>query len=55
MSEDGSALLFNYDVQSERTGIASLLSDIKAAKIDLRDIQTSESSLEDIFVDLVKE
>lgn len=55
LNEDGSALLFNYDVKSERTGIASLLSDIKAAKIDLRDIQTSESSLEDIFVDLVKE
>ena len=55
LSDDGLSLSYEYDVNASRTGIASLISDIQAAGIILRDIQTSQSSLEDIFVTLVKE
>jgi ABC-2 type transport system ATP-binding protein len=51
---DGSALIYNYDTQGERTGITALLQDLNKAGIRLRDLETSQSSLEDIFVDLVK-
>ena len=54
-SEDGRALIYTYDTRAERTGITSLLKDIQAAGLGLKDIQTSQSSLEDIFVTLVKE
>ncbi len=54
-SEDGGALIYTYDTRAERTGITSLLKDIQAAGLGLKDIQTSQSSLEDIFVTLVKE
>jgi len=53
--EDGCALVFSYDRSAERTGITSLLSDLSKAGLVLRDVQTRQSSLEDIFVDLVKE
>ncbi|MGB2069662.1 MAG: multidrug ABC transporter ATP-binding protein, partial [Candidatus Puniceispirillaceae bacterium] len=43
-----------YDTRGERTGITRLLTDINGAGLSLRDVQTSQSSLEDIFVDLVK-
>ena len=55
LSDDGLSLSYEYDVNASRTGIASLISDIQAAGFILRDIQTSQSSLEDIFVTLVKE
>lgn len=55
LSEDGMSLSYDYDVNASRTGIASLISDLQAAGVALRDIQTSQSSLEDIFVNLVKE
>jgi len=55
LSEDGMSLSYDYDVNASRTGIASLISDLQAAGVVLRDIQTSQSSLEDIFVNLVKE
>lgn len=55
LSDDGLSLSYEYDVNASRTGIASLISDIQAAGLILRDIQTSQSSLEDIFVTLVKE
>ena len=48
-------LVYTYDTQSERTGITRLLSDMQAAGLALRDVQTRQSSLEDIFVGLVKE
>lgn len=55
LSEAGDALFYEYDINNKRTGIATLLSDLQKAGVILRDIQTSQSSLEDIFVNLVKE
>ena len=55
LSEDGRALTYSYDRGAERTGIVTLLRDLSAAGIVIRDLQTSQSSLEDIFVDLVRE
>ena len=54
LENSGYALLYTYDMRSERTGITQLLTEIKNAGLGLRDIHTSQSSLEDIFVDLVK-
>jgi ABC-2 type transport system ATP-binding protein len=54
LSAEG-ALIFTYDTQSERTGITKLLSDVAEAGLVLRDVVTRQSSLEDIFVDLVHE
>ena len=54
-AEDGNTLTYTYDVHGERTGITSLLQDLNAAGISLRDVQTHQSSLEEIFVDLVGE
>ena len=53
--EDGSELIFTYDTHKERTGITTLLADLSDAGIKFRDLQTKQSSLEEIFVDLVKE
>ena len=55
LAEDGSRLTYVYDTKAERTGITGLLTDLSAAGLALRDLQTSQSSLEDIFVDLVKD
>lgn len=55
LSDDGSELTYTYDTQAERTGITSLLRDLAAAGIRFRDLQTSQSSLEEIFVSLVSE
>jgi ABC-2 type transport system ATP-binding protein len=55
LAEDGEQLVYTYDTQSERTGITSLLGDIRAAGIKFHDLDTSQSSLEEIFVSLVKE
>jgi ABC-2 type transport system ATP-binding protein len=55
LSADGSELTYTYDTQSERTGITSLLEDLADAGIGFRDLRTEESSLEDIFVNLVRE
>ena len=54
LENSGYALLYTYDMRERRTGITQLLTDIKNAGLGLRDINTSQSSLEDIFVDLVK-
>lgn len=54
LSENGLVITYSYDTKSERTGIASLLGDMTDAGLILRDIQTSQSSLEDIFVNLVR-
>ena len=53
--QDGHALLFTYDTNAERTGIRSMLNDLDAAGLVMRDIQTRQSSLEEIFVGLVQE
>ena len=52
--DDGHALLYDYDTKGERTGITSLLSDLRNAGIRFFDLDTTESSLEDIFVSLVR-
>ena len=52
-SDDGTTLTYTYDTTAARTGIATLLGDLAAAGILLRDVQTHQSSLEDIFVGLV--
>lgn len=54
LSEDGRQLTFTYDTRAERTGITALLNDMRAAGIGFVDLNTTQSSLEDIFVDLVK-
>ena len=55
LSEDGSTLTYTFDVQQEeRTGIAGLLRRLAEQGIDFRDLHSSESSLEDIFVSLVR-
>ncbi|MBE3637864.1 ABC transporter ATP-binding protein [Mangrovicoccus algicola] len=51
----GRTLIYSYDTKSDGTGITRLLSDLQAAGLSLRDLETRQSSLEDIFVDLVKE
>jgi ABC-2 type transport system ATP-binding protein len=53
LTADGMELTYTYDTQVERTGIAALLSRLSGHGITIRDLQTSESSLEDIFVSLV--
>jgi ABC-2 type transport system ATP-binding protein len=54
LSEDGTELTYSYDTKGERTGITSLLSDLRGAGIQFYDLQTNQSSLEDIFVSLVR-
>ena len=55
LAAEGTALIYTYDTQSEHTDIAALLADLDRAGIEFRDLQTNQSSLEEIFVDLVKE
>jgi ABC-2 type transport system ATP-binding protein len=54
LGADGQSLVFTYDTKATRTGITSLLGDLQAAGLQLRDLSTSQSSLEDIFVGLVR-
>src|SRR6187431_3462648 len=54
LSGDGREITYDYDTRGERTGITSLLSDLRAAGIRISDLDTSQSSLEDIFVSLVR-
>ena len=54
LGDDGNELIFTYDSQQERTGITSLLGELDKAGITFHDLNTSQSSLEEIFVDLVK-
>ena len=53
--EDGAALLYHYHTRGEGTGITRLLQALAREGLSLRDIETRQSSLEEIFVDLVKE
>ena len=52
---EGHALVFTYDAERSQHGVAELLRDLAAAGIPFKDVNTTQSSLEDIFVDLVKE
>ena len=54
LSDDGRGVTYHYDTKGERTGITSLLSDLRTAGIRISDLDTSQSSLEDIFVSLVR-
>lgn len=55
LSADGTQLIYEYDTQAERTGIARLMTALGEQGIVLKDLQTNQSSLEDIFVNLLKE
>ena len=55
INADGSELIYTYDTQCERTGITALLGELQRAGIKFHDLNTSQSSLEDIFVDLVRQ
>ena len=55
LSADGQQLVYTFDAQDERSGIDVLLRRLGELGIDFKDLRTSQSSLEDIFVDLVRE
>jgi len=54
LAADGHELVYTYDTQARRTGITALLGELNTAGIKFSDLTTSQSSLEDIFVNLVK-
>lgn len=54
LSDDAMELVYTYDTQGERTGITSLLAELNEAGIKFKDLSTNQSSLEQIFVSLVK-
>jgi len=54
LANGGSKLVYTYDTQGPRTGITGLLTDLSRAGIRFKDLDTTQSSLEDIFVDLVR-
>ncbi|MEH6677203.1 ABC transporter ATP-binding protein [Phenylobacterium sp.] len=54
LAADGHELIYTFDAQAEDTGIAALLRRLEANGIDFKDLQTRQSSLEDIFVSLVR-
>ncbi|RWH74805.1 ABC transporter ATP-binding protein [Mesorhizobium sp.] len=55
LSADGSQLTYTYDNQSDRPGVASLIRDLEAAGVQFRDLDTKNSSLEEIFVNLLRQ
>lgn len=55
LSADGYELIYSFDSQEEQAGVARLLRKLSEIGLEYRDLQTRESSLEDIFVDLVHE
>lgn len=55
LDDGGGRLTFDYDTRAERTGIARLLGDLAGQGIGVRDISTTQSSLEEIFMNLVSE
>jgi len=55
LGKDGRSLIYSYDTAAERTGITTLLGDVAKAGLVTRDVSTRQSSLEDIFVDLVED
>ena len=55
VGENGMSLIYTYDTKGERTGITTLLNDLQKTGLQMTDMTTQQSSLEDIFVGLVKE
>ena len=54
LAAGGTELVYTYDTKAERTGITTLLQELAAAGVSFRDLRTSQSSLEEIFVSLVR-
>ena len=54
LNNEGISMCYSYDTQSTQTGITSLLQDVKESGLRLKDIKTEQSSLENIFVELVQ-
>ena len=54
-SIDGMSLIYNYNLHAERTGITTMLQDLKNVGLKMRDLKTEQNNLEKIFVSLVKE
>ena len=54
LSEDRCALVYSFDAQSEQTGVSELLRELARQGIEIKDVNSSQSSLEDIFVGLVE-
>jgi ABC-2 type transport system ATP-binding protein len=54
LADDGCKLIYTYDTRSEHTGITDLLDDLRAADVHFKDLATTQTSLEDIFVSLVR-
>jgi ABC-2 type transport system ATP-binding protein len=55
LANGGRELVYTYDTQGSRTGITALLDDLGRAGIGFKDLHTTQSSLEEIFVDLVRQ
>jgi ABC-2 type transport system ATP-binding protein len=55
LASNGTELIYTYDTQGERPGIAALLDDLDRAGVRFKDLQTTQSSLEDIFVNLLRD
>ncbi|RPE66371.1 ABC-2 type transport system ATP-binding protein [Pacificibacter maritimus] len=54
-SQDGLTLTYTYDTRAERSGITRMIADLAAASISVRDLESHQSSLEDVFLTLVEE
>ncbi len=54
LSANGTKVTYTFDARKERTGMTALLSDLSQAGLSIKDLNTAQSSLEDIFVDIVK-
>jgi ABC-2 type transport system ATP-binding protein len=54
LAADGHALIYTYEAQGDRRGVTRLIEELLRQGIRLKDINTTQSSLEDIFVDLVR-
>jgi len=55
LDDDGSKLVYSYDTQRDPTGVTDLLDDLRSAGLHFKDLVTTERSLEDIFVGLVRQ
>jgi ABC-2 type transport system ATP-binding protein len=55
LAGDGTKLIYSYDTQRERLGVTDLLDDLRSAGLHFKDLSTTERSLEDIFVGLVRQ
>ena len=54
LNDQGNLLTYTYDTKNERTGITALLNELKNEGLNLKDINTEKSSLESIFINIVR-